>query len=369
MIELKEYVNILESMFTKADWDKHDGKYQKGIVAKILSGEPIYLGKDSNGDSWVCKDIDKAKELFKDFDSIESVDDFNKIMSELDGPIWTKIFKGQVSGYMKGLDSGNAGNRFEQEYLDNISNYISKLEEITKKDLSGYEAKRVAGDNIRRPLTFKDNTFELGLSNGYKTVGDSVADIKLSKGDDVLNLSLKSGNLVSFINTGILKIFTAASFDKYKENGTYDPSKDAEMILDAFGIDKNKFAYTFTHYDGKSVVDDFKVDNTDIMKKNKDFKKFMDSVIGYGYVMVHKIGKNIHYIDLTKIEDRDKLISNLKSSTIYYGGKQGKGKRVDIEMIFDNITIKFNFRTKFAGKIYPSYLQADYKINPSYYTE
>ena len=36
-------------------------------------------------------------------------------------------------------------------------------------------------------------------------------------------------------------------------------------------------------------------------------------------------------------------------------------------MEFENITIKFNFRTKFAGKIYPSYLQADYKINPSFY--
>ena len=126
MINLKQYVEIVESMFTKADWDKHDGKYQKGIVSKILSGEPIYLGKDSNGDTWVCKDIDKAKELFKDVDSMDSPDEFNKAMSELDGPLWTKIFKGQVSGYMKGVDSGNAGNRFEQEYLDSIHSYIPK---------------------------------------------------------------------------------------------------------------------------------------------------------------------------------------------------------------------------------------------------
>lgn len=367
MINLKQYVEIVESMFTKADWDKHDGKYQKGIVSKILSGEPIYLGKDSNGDTWVCKNIDKAKELFKDVDSMDSPDEFNKAMSELDGPLWTKIFKGQVSGYMKGVDSGNAGNRFEQEYLDSIHSYIPKLEEITGKNLNNYEATRVGGDNLKRPLQFEGNLFTLGLSQGCNTVGDSVADIKLKKGNDTINLSLKTGNLVSFINTGILKIFTAASFDKFKDNGTYDPGKDAESILDAFGIDKNKFAYTFTHYDGKTPVDDFKIDNTDIMKKNNDFKKFMDSVIGYDYIMVHKLGKDIHYVDLSTKKDRDNLISNLKRSTIYYGGKQGKGKRVDIEMEFENITIKFNFRTKFAGKIYPSYLQADYKINPSFY--
>ena len=367
MINLKQYVEIVESMFTKADWDKHDGKYQKGIVAKILSGEPIYLGKDSNGNTWTCKDINKAKELFKDIDSMDSPDDFNKAMSELDGPSWTKIFKGQVSGYMKGLDSGNRGNRFEQEYLDNIHSYIPKLEEITGKKLDDYNATRVGGDNLKRPLQFEGNSFILGLSQGCKTVGDSVADIKLKKGNDTINLSLKAGNLVSFINTGILKIFTAASFDKFRDDGTYDPEKNAELILDAFGIDKNKFAHTFVNYDGKTAVDDYKVENTDIMKKNNDFKKFMDSVIGYDYIMVHKLGKDIHYVDLSTKRDRDNLISNLKKSTIYYGGKLGKGKRVDIEMEFENITIKFNFRTKFAGKVYPSYLQADYKINSSFY--
>lgn len=369
MINLNEYVILSESILTKADWDKHNGKYQKAIVSKILNGEAIYLGKDSNNDTWACKDLNKAKDLFKDIDNMQSPDEFNKVMQELNGPSWTKIFKGQVSGYIKGLDEKNNGNKFEKEYIDNIQSYIPKIEKIVNKDLSGYEAKRVGGANLKRPLSFKDNIFYLGLSNGFKTVGDNIADIKLIKGDDVVNLSLKFGNLVSFINTGILKIFTAASFEKYKNDGIYNPGKEAEIILDAFGIDKNKFAYTFTHYDGKSVIDDYKVDNTDIMKKNKDFKKFIDSVIGYGYVMVHKIGKGIHYVNLTSIEDRDKLISNLKNSTIYYGGKTGKGKRVDIEMEFDNITIKFNFRPKFAGKIYPSYLQADYKINPSYYTE
>lgn len=370
MIKLGEYVILCEAKFGAKDFGKHDGKYEQGIVAKIIAGEPIYIGSDNKGDTWTCKDIDKAKELFKDINQMETPDEFNAAMKELGGPVWTKIFKGQVSGYVDGLASKNKGNAFESEYNDHISEYIPILSKIAKKDLTGYGSKLTGTDNVRRPLQFKGDSFTLGLINGYKTIGDSVADIKLTKGDDVVNLSLKSGPTTTFANTGVGKIFPKSAFEKCKNEGTYELPKEGELVLETFGIDKKRFIDVFVNYTKEKTKDKAEgnsVDNTDIMKKNKNLKEFLGSVIGYGYIMVHKIGKEIHYIDMTK-ENRDKLLSGISKSTIYYGGKQGKGKRVDILIQFQNMELKMNIRSK-TGGIYPTHLLADYTINPSFYVK
>lgn len=370
MIKLDEYVRLCEAKLSKDDFGKHDGKYEKGIVAKIIAGDPIYLGTDNKGKTWTCKDTEKAKELFKDIDKMESPDEFNSVMKELEGPSWTKIFKGQVSGYVNGLADKNKGNAFEPEYNDHISEYIPILSKIAKKDLTGYESKLTGADNVRRPLRFKGDSFTLGLINGYNTIGDCVADIKLSKGNDVVNLSLKSGPTTTFANTGVGNIFPKSAFEKCKNEGTYEVPKEGELVLETFGIDKKRFFDVFVKYTkekSKEKVEGHIVDNTDIMKNNKNLKEFLDSVIGYGYIMVHKIGKEIHYIDMTK-ENRDKLLSGISKSTIYYGGKQGKGKRVDILIQFQNMELKMNIRSK-TGGIYPTHLLADYTINPSFYVK
>ena len=370
MIKLGEYVMLCEAKFSKKDFGKHDGKYEQGIVAKIISGEPIYIGADNKGDTWTCKDVDKAKELFKDIDQMESSDEFDMAMKELGGPTWTKIFKGQVSGYVDGLASKNKGNAFEPEYNNHISEYIPILGKIIKKDLTGYESKLTGGDNVRRPLQFKGDSFTIGLTKGYNDIGDSVADIKLIKDNDVVNLSLKSGEKVTFVNTGVGKIFPKSAFEKCKNEGTYELPKEGELVLETFGIDKKRFIDIFVNYTkekSKEKVEGNSVDNTDIMKKNKNLKEFLDSVIGYNYILVHKIGKEIHYINMTK-ENRDKLVSNLNKSTIYYGGKSGKGKRIDVELEFQNMKLLMNIRSK-TGGIYPTHLMADYTINPSFYVK
>lgn len=370
MIKLSEYVMLCETKLSNTDFGKHNGKYEQGIVAKIIAGEPIYLGADNKGDTWTCSDTDKAKELFKDINKMETPDEFNSVMKELDGPSWTKIFKGQVSGYVNGLADNNKGNAFEPEYNNHISEYIPILSKIIKKDLSGYESKLTGTDNVRRPLQFKGDSFIIGLIKGYNTIGDSVADIKLTKGNDVVNLSLKNGGKVTFINTGVGKIFPKSAFEKCKNEGTYELPKEGELVLNTFGIDKKRFIDVFVNYTkekSNGKVEGNSVDNTDIMKKNKNLKEFLNSVIGYNYILVHKIGKDIHYIDMTK-ENRDKLVSNLNKSTIYYGGKTGKGKRIDIEVEFQNMKLLMNIRSK-TGGIYPTHLMADYTINPSLYVK
>jgi hypothetical protein len=46
--------------------------------------------------------------------------------------------------------------------------------------------------------------------------------------------------------------------------------------------------------------------------------------------------------------------------TVYYGGKDGKGKRIDIEFSNQHFDFKLNIRNKQSG-IYPSHMMLDYK--------
>ena len=50
--------------------------------------------------------------------------------------------------------------------------------------------------------------------------------------------------------------------------------------------------------------------------------------------------------------------------TAYYGGKNGKGKRVDIEFSNQYYDFKVNIRNKQGGK-YPSHIMMDYNSKPA----
>jgi hypothetical protein len=50
--------------------------------------------------------------------------------------------------------------------------------------------------------------------------------------------------------------------------------------------------------------------------------------------------------------------------TAYYGGKSGKGKRVDIEFSNQYYDFKVNIRNKQSG-VYPSHIMMDYESKPA----
>ena len=355
-------ININEVFFKSSDYEKHDFKYPLIIMSKIVNGDTINLGKDGKGGEWVCKDIELAKKLFEDPDKIDTVQKFNDAMIKLNGPVWTKIFKGQASGYVDGVVK-NAGSKFERDYLDYLNTNpeaIGKLNEITGENWVGAEAKCVGSDNVKRPLKF-DKGIYLSTISGYNTIGDSVADIKLYRGDDVLNLSLKNTKSTTFINTGIKKLFPSSVFKHYQETAEIQISKEAKLMLDLFGIDSKRFLDVFIKYDNHITNEDYIADNTKLIKGNKLFKTFLDSVIGYNYILVHKIGKEIHYYDLRKQENTDKFIGKVISSKIYYGGIQGKGKRVDIVIETTTLRLNINFRSK-DGTVYPTHIMCNYII-------
>lgn len=355
--------SINEVFFKSSDYSKHDFKYPLIIMSKIINGKPITLGATGKDGDWMCKDIELAKKLFEEPEKIDTVQKFNDAMSKLEGPKWTRIFKGQASGYIDGVIK-NRGSKFEVdflEYLKTKTEPIEKLNEITGENWVGSEATYVASDNVKRPLKF-DNGIYLGTLPGYNTVGDSVADIKLHRGDDVLNLSLKATKRTTFINTGIKKLFPPKVFKQYKDSDEIQITKEAQMLVDLFEIDIKKFLKVFIDYKNSDINNEnYIIDNTNTLKGNTQFKKFIDSVIGNNYILVHKLGNEIHYYDLREQEKVDKLIGNVISSKIYYGGRRGRGKRIDIAIETTMLRLNINFRAK-DGSVYPTHMMCDYII-------
>ena len=50
--------------------------------------------------------------------------------------------------------------------------------------------------------------------------------------------------------------------------------------------------------------------------------------------------------------------------TIYYGGKQGRGKRIDLEFSNNFYDFQMNIRNKQRG-LYPSHIMLDYTSKPA----
>ena len=144
MKSLAEFINesaimqIKEAALSKADFEKHGFKYIKGLMAKLMSGEDVRLGKTGNDGHINIKDLSNDEmQLAQAFnDELQTgnygditVGRFNQIFAS-HGLKLTSFFKGDYSGYEDGLESGNKGNAFESYF---VKNYHEKFENDIKK--------------------------------------------------------------------------------------------------------------------------------------------------------------------------------------------------------------------------------------------
>ena len=101
---------------------------------------------------------------------------------------------------------------------------------------------------------------------------------------------------------------------------------------------------------------------TNKINKN-DLEYFIQSGIGYGFQMVHKIAKNkikCFYVD----QNYMKTASKVQNVNVYYGGKTGSGKRIDIEITTPKYTLKMNIRDSTGNNNgYPTRIMCDYTYN------
>mgnify|MGYP003115902071 CR=1 FL=1 len=292
---------------------------------------------------------------------------------------FTKFFKTEEFGG-KGAYK-NLGNAFEEDmaesldckvnclckrtkYMKEAQVILDKIQDTTPQNL-GVKGKDISlanvvwegGKNQKRTLVESGNGAAIKTENALsENIGKIVTDITLYYGGIDSNpkyLSCKFGSTVTFINTGVQKIFPASEF----KDANFTNSL-AKNIISMFGMDPVKFALSFEGYPhskplGKETPNASKYDKSAI-------EKLLKYAIGYNYWMVHAGipgGMKVYPVNQTFMNQAGTLTGGI---TIHYGGKSGKGKRVDITCESSKYTFNWNIRNKQSGK-YPSHIMCDYK--------
>ena len=279
----------------------------------------------------------------------------------------TEEFGGQVGG-----KKINLGIKFENDFYESLKCELgcskdnttyakeakSLVEQIGKDVKVGYsDVEAVGGKNQPRPLAGgSGGLYVTAGGSKSKNIGSTVTDITTFWGPkkEEVYLSLKYGNTLTFINSGVGKIFTADDYKKYFEGYTNPIGKE---IFRMFGIDPILYAKTFNDYPHKT-----KMPTVDVTSKcdKAAIQDLLQYAIGYGYWMVHggtSGGVKIYEIDEAYMKKASTITGSVK---LMYGGSQGKGKRLDIHMESSVYKFMWNLRNKQSG-LYPSHIMCDYK--------
>ena len=277
----------------------------------------------------------------------------------------TKVIKTEEFGGHIG-EKENKGIRFERDFQESLlyqmgtrkskgpypkaaEGLINKIKKVTGKR-GALDSTIRGGENQPRPL----GPGPLVLPNDHRKHGEKLTDIDLKMtGNTIIPLSLKFGATLTFMNSGVSKIFTTEQIDA----GTISTpiGKDLENML---ALDPQLFGDTFSRYE-----QGFKRTSQDITTKvdRKKLRKFLETAMGSNYWMVH--GKENGAVSFWYMDSRN--ISNLTALEgmikIYYGGKAGPAKRVDIEFSNQYFDFKINYRSKTGGGVYPTHMMLDYK--------
>ena len=280
----------------------------------------------------------------------------------------TEEFGGQVGG-----KKVNLGIQFEKDFYDSLNCQVGCLNDNTKYQQAAqkliteinkkYSIKgglsqvdAVGGKNQPRPLNYSGGLYVTAGGKKTKDIGSTVTDITtVFGGIRDMYLSLKYGSTLTFINSGVGRIFTTSDYMNYFKNYN-NPIGNA--IFDMFAIDKIEYANVFNEY-GKGYKGK-KVDVTGSADKSA-IEDLLQYAIGYGYWMVHgKSGSsNVDIYEMTQayMKKASKITGKI---TLNYGGSSGRGKRLDIHLESSVYKFMFNLRNK-QGEKYPSHIMCDYK--------
>lgn len=291
----------------------------------------------------------------RQFDGVVSLDDIRK-GAKLER---IKIKYGNGSSGNRGAN--NRGNLFEGQFAEALelwragepvkdAGMLAAIEDLDKTYQIGKSKKwKVSvegGENTKRPIKFgSDIILDNPKGSGFD-VGKSLTDITLTTDNGPIFLSLKLGGTTTFFNVGVRTILTPAEI----KSGTIK-NKNGLKLLSMFGIDPIKFAAVFNG-EGGSVDKNAKYDKAAI-------SKLLQSGIGYNYHVIHKMGKTI----LSKKMDESamkKAAAITSGVTVYYGGKTGKGKRVDVEFESGSYKFKINIRDTQGKDGFPTRMMCDF---------
>ena len=278
----------------------------------------------------------------------------------------TEEFGGQ------GAKKVNAGNLFEKEFEHSLQ---CKLQCVCKKTKYDTEAQNLldligptvnggkqslAGVKWAGPANQKRTLVEQSKSVVVNTekkvtedIGSIVTDITTYWGGHEQNpeyLSLKWGNTLTFINSGVGKVFPE---NEFKDANFKHPI--ASALFSTFGIDPVKFSQAFNGYPHATSLGK----DTNPKYDKQKMQKLLRYCIGHNYWMVHGGSgpMKMFKVDQTYLNQASSITGGL---TIHYGGMSGKGKRVDMTCESSKYKFTWNIRNKQSGK-FPSHIMCDYK--------
>lgn len=256
-------------------------------------------------------------------------------------------YEGELAG---AIDKWWKGEKLEDQSLLSTVEEISKLHNLKKSKT--LEVKMVGELNNKRPFVYSPEVLissKIPVHNN--NLGPVVTDITLISGKKEIYLSLKTGTTVTFFNSGVRTVLTPEEIKSGKIK-----NKDGLKILDMFNIENTLFCDIFNGKLKKGYKED--IWKTMTSKQKKALKEFLKSGIGHGYTIVHKLsGKTKVY---TVDEEYMESAATPKSCIVYYGGKTGAGKRIDMEIETGHYILKLNIRDTQGADGYPTRMMCDY---------
>ena len=261
--------------------------------------------------------------------------------------------------------ANNRGNAFETQFANAIEKWYAEGDQaVEDKDILNairdldktynlgksktFDAKVVGGENTKRPLSFGGKITISNTKGSGNNIGESVTDITLlTDNNPPIYLSLKFETTTTFFNVGVRTKLRQSEIDK----GEIKDS-DGKKLLELFGIDNKRFCTIFN--------DKVKTQGGKVVTKPKAaaMKALLESGIGYGYHVIHKMRGKV----LSKKMDESAMRAAAKvgTCTVHYGGKTGKGKRIDMEMSSPNYKFKLNIRDTQGKDGYPTRMMCDF---------
>lgn len=249
------------------------------------------------------------------------------------------------------LEKWWAGETIQDPSIMKTIEKISKLHKLEK--CPSLEVKQVGELNNKRPFVFTPKVLigsKIHVTNN--NLGPVVTDITLVCGKKKeIYLSLKTGGTVTFFNSGIRTVLSPQEIKTGRISNA-----DGLKILDMFNINDALFCDIYNGKLKKGYNED--VWKSMSAKQKRDLKDFLKSGIGHGYTIVHKLSSDtkVYEVDESYMESA----ATPKSCIVYYGGKTGTGKRIDMEIETGHYILKLNIRDTQGGDGYPTRMMCDY---------
>lgn len=273
---------------------------------------------------------------------------------------------GPVRLTISGGAGANLGNAFEKSLVGDLERVQQEgfsnknKQDFTNPDLTkdivdelglkkgNFTVKSEGGKNQSRPLEMTPSGPIIGYSG--ESVAATLTDVTVIKGKTPYYLSAKYGGTVTFFNAGVTKIFP----EKEIKSGEIK-NEEGKALLATLGIDNESFCAVFNYYakgkPGKFIPQHPEADKAKL-------QKLISSGIGKGYYYI-QAGKGAHQffeVDNKYNRAASKIVGDVD---VYYGGMDGKGKRVDVVFESEKYRFKVNIRNK-QGGIYPTHIMCDY---------